>query len=324
MTAMLGAARQAHVRRTVHRHGRRGRCGSGGPAGYNSDGTGGGRRDRRSYKLHSGGFSRGLETSCGGAGGGPEPADIEGARSRSHGLSGWRRSGQSSDSESRSLRTAGVTTCRAAPLACSDWSEERDVGRSRLDRVDGGGDNWKPGRTGRRPSYAVAGVLVCAVGALDITPRDLISHRFTRSLDKGLSSARSSYTIDDCMITSDTPTHPCGKLSLGLNTCAIAPRLFPAASLHAQGLARPGRARSLQSGAQEWPHGSEDSRRPGKTGTGRQASLTQPWRTRRELAKLLPDFCRQLLRPGVTVTWTSRLGPSPPYLLLPGPTRFFQ
>jgi hypothetical protein len=42
-------------------------------------------RSRRSYRLHSGGSGRGLETSRGGAGGGQESADIEGARSRSHG-----------------------------------------------------------------------------------------------------------------------------------------------------------------------------------------------------------------------------------------------
>ena len=40
---------------------------------------------RRSYRLHSGGSGGGLETSRSGAGGGLEPADIEGARSRSHG-----------------------------------------------------------------------------------------------------------------------------------------------------------------------------------------------------------------------------------------------
>ncbi len=76
--AMLGAARRAHVRRTVHRRGRRCRHGSGGRAGYKNDGTGGGPRDRRSS-------AGGLETSSGGAGGRPAPADIEGARSRSHG-----------------------------------------------------------------------------------------------------------------------------------------------------------------------------------------------------------------------------------------------
>jgi hypothetical protein len=42
-------------------------------------------REPASYRLHSGGSGGGLETSRGGAGGGPEPADIEGARSRSHG-----------------------------------------------------------------------------------------------------------------------------------------------------------------------------------------------------------------------------------------------
>jgi hypothetical protein len=104
-----------------------------------------------------------------------------------------RRSGQRSDSESRSLRTTGL----GQPDACSDWSEERDVGRSRLDRVESGGDNGKPGQTGRRPRYAVAGVLLCAVGALDIIPRDLISHRFTLSLYQGLSrDHRHQYPIE--------------------------------------------------------------------------------------------------------------------------------
>jgi hypothetical protein len=36
-----------------------------------------------------------------------------------------------------------------SPLACSDRSEERDVGW--LDRVEDGGDYSGPGRTGRRP-----------------------------------------------------------------------------------------------------------------------------------------------------------------------------
>jgi hypothetical protein len=41
-----------------------------------------------------------------------------------------------------------------------------------LDRVEGGGDNGKPGRAGRHPRLvAVTGVLICAVGALVITPR---------------------------------------------------------------------------------------------------------------------------------------------------------
>ena len=62
--------------------------------------------------------------------------DIEGARRRSHeptavrpelGL-GWR--------ESAHCWTG--TTCRAASLDCSGWSEERDAGRARLDRVEGG------------------------------------------------------------------------------------------------------------------------------------------------------------------------------------------
>jgi hypothetical protein len=56
---------------------------------------------------------------------------------------------------------------------------------------------------------------MCSWGA--VTPRDLIS----LSLYKGLSrdqtdtNLRSSYTMDDCIITSDTPMHPCGKLCMG-------------------------------------------------------------------------------------------------------------
>ena len=62
--------------------------------------------------------------------------DIEGARRLSHeptavrpelGL-GWPESAH---------RWTG-TTCRAASLDCSEWSEERDAGRARLDRVEGG------------------------------------------------------------------------------------------------------------------------------------------------------------------------------------------
>ena len=62
--------------------------------------------------------------------------DIDGARRRSHeptvvrpklGL-GWLES---------THRQTG-TTCRAASLDGSDWSVERDAGRARLDRVDGG------------------------------------------------------------------------------------------------------------------------------------------------------------------------------------------
>ncbi len=62
--------------------------------------------------------------------------DIEGARRRSHeptavrpelGL-GWLES---------ALHWTG-TTCRASSLDYSGWIEERDAGRARLDRVEGG------------------------------------------------------------------------------------------------------------------------------------------------------------------------------------------
>jgi hypothetical protein len=65
-----------------------------------------------------------------------EPADIEGARSRSHGPAAERPELGLGKPESTHHWTG--TTCRAAPLACSDWSEERVVGRSRLDRVECG------------------------------------------------------------------------------------------------------------------------------------------------------------------------------------------
>jgi hypothetical protein len=125
-----------------------------------------------------------------------EPADIEGAHRLSHGPAAELPALGLGEPESAHRWTG--TTCRAAPLACSDWSEERDVGRSRLDRVEGGGDNWKPGRAGSQPRLAVTGVLIRAVGALVITPRDVISHRLTLSLLKGLSrdqrtNLRSSY-----------------------------------------------------------------------------------------------------------------------------------
>jgi hypothetical protein len=134
-------------------------------------GTGAG----RSYRLHSGGSSGGMVTSRGGAGGGVEPADIEVARSRSHGPAAELPELELRELESTHRWTG--TTCRNAPFACSDWSEERDVGRARLDRVEGGGDNGKPGRMGRQPRCAVTGVLVRAVGALAITPRDCIGSR---------------------------------------------------------------------------------------------------------------------------------------------------
>jgi hypothetical protein len=82
------------------------------------------------------------------------PADIEGARSWSHGSAAERPALGLGEPESVHRWTG--TTCRAAPLACSDWSEERDVGRSRLDRVEGNSrHNGKQGRAIRHPRLAV-------------------------------------------------------------------------------------------------------------------------------------------------------------------------
>jgi hypothetical protein len=70
----------------------------------------------------------------------------------------------------------------------------------------------QPGGTGRHPRCAVTGVIVGAVGALDITPRANIPS--VHALPKGLSrdqrtNLQNSYTMDD------TPTHPSGKLRPG-------------------------------------------------------------------------------------------------------------
>jgi hypothetical protein len=93
---------------------------------------------------------------------------------------------------------ASARTRRAGVYAPLDWDNLPGRATRLLYRVEGGGDNGKPGRTGHHPRVAVTRVLICAVGALVITPRDVISHRFTLSLFKGLSrdqrtNLRSSY-----------------------------------------------------------------------------------------------------------------------------------
>ena len=62
--------------------------------------------------------------------------DIEGARRRSHEPTAVRQELRLGWLESAHCWTG--TTCRAASLDCSGWSEERDAGRARLDRVEGG------------------------------------------------------------------------------------------------------------------------------------------------------------------------------------------
>ncbi len=79
------------------------------------------------------------------------------ASSRSHGPAAERP--ELGLGEPESMHSWTGTTCRGWPLACSDWSEERDARRSRLDQVEGCGDNWKPARTGRPSRCAIAGVL---------------------------------------------------------------------------------------------------------------------------------------------------------------------
>ena len=62
--------------------------------------------------------------------------DIEGASRRSHELTAVRTDLGLGWPESTHRWTG--TTCRAASLDCSEWSEERDAGRALLDRVEGG------------------------------------------------------------------------------------------------------------------------------------------------------------------------------------------
>jgi hypothetical protein len=54
-TAMVGAARRAHVRRTVHWRGQRGRRGGGGGVTSYKSAASVEDRSRRGYRLHSGG-----------------------------------------------------------------------------------------------------------------------------------------------------------------------------------------------------------------------------------------------------------------------------
>jgi hypothetical protein len=82
--------------------------------------------------------------------------DFEGACSRRHGPTAERQELRLGELGSVHYWTG--TTCRAASLACSYWSEKRDVRLSRLDRVEACGDNWKLGWTGSRPRCAVVGV----------------------------------------------------------------------------------------------------------------------------------------------------------------------
>ena len=104
------------------------------------------REDRARSRRSWGG--RGALTHWDGGGTTIHAMDIEGARRRSHeptavrtdlGL-GWPES---------THRWTG-TTCRAASLDCSEWSEERDAGRARLDRVEGGDSRRTGPRAGRR------------------------------------------------------------------------------------------------------------------------------------------------------------------------------
>ena len=84
----------------------------------------------RARSTHSSGWRRYMDT-CNGHRGSPQ--------TETHGVMNRLRCGRSSDFEwlESAHRWTG-TTCRAASLDCSGWSEERDAGGGRLDRVEGG------------------------------------------------------------------------------------------------------------------------------------------------------------------------------------------
>ncbi len=81
-----------------------------------------------------------------------------------------------------------------------------------MDRVEGSGDNGKPGRTGSHPRVAVTRGLMCAVGALVITPRDIISHRFT--LEQASGAARQVVPVQLC-VDSGSPSPSSGRSAAG-------------------------------------------------------------------------------------------------------------
>ena len=120
---------------------------------YDRSTTGGRtRRGPRSINADDSGSEE--ERAAGGAG--PGAADPERTRiigmAEVHGYIQWTsrepvggvmnrlRCGRSSDSDGGSLHTdgPGQPTCQAASLDCSGWSEERNAGRARLVRVEGG------------------------------------------------------------------------------------------------------------------------------------------------------------------------------------------
>jgi hypothetical protein len=133
-----------------------------------------------------------------------------------------RRCCKSSDSESGSLGTVGLRQ----PAGLRHSPAPTGVGRGTSDgHGSGGGDNGKPGRTGPPSKISRYGIFKMCRWVQALTPRDLISHRFTLSLYKGLSryqrnNLRSSYklTMDNRMInTSDTPNASLWQAMCGFN-----------------------------------------------------------------------------------------------------------
>ncbi len=128
-------------------------------AGYNNDCTGGGPRDRRSYKLQSGGFRSGdvvrgrrrWRTGAGGVTSNTAAAPVEDWRRRAAApVEDWSRrtlrepaagvmdrwSGQSSDSESRSLHTAGLGQPAGQHRSAGPTCLHASPGKARADIIE--------------------------------------------------------------------------------------------------------------------------------------------------------------------------------------------
>ncbi len=143
--------------------GRRGRCGRGGSGGgitsYTSEAS---VEDREPAELRATQWRLRWRT-----------GDVAQRRRWRTGAGGHRGSPQTESwtgGGAASARTRRCRSLRTAGLGQPAGPRHSPAPTHGLDRVEGGGDNGKQGRTGRHPRVAVTRVLICAVGALVITP----------------------------------------------------------------------------------------------------------------------------------------------------------
>ncbi len=149
------------------------------------------RQLRRSYKLHicgiGGGPGAGGVTGCTVTVAAPvedwrrraaarvEDRSRRTSREPAAGVMNRRRSGERSDSESRSLRTAGLGQ-PAGPIHSPAPTGVRRGTPDGHDWIGSKAVEITGSRVGRHPRVAVTRVLIHALGALVITPRDITSH----------------------------------------------------------------------------------------------------------------------------------------------------